>query len=481
MYDLAVIGGGLSGLIAGYQGAANGLKTIILEKGRSIGGSGNYVEGFFAIGTKYQAEKGLHYDIKDIYNEEMEYSHYEADSKTVMSYIKKSKENLEYLQEKMGVEITEVLPMGNSKATWHLMKGFGREQISKHIVPSIKKQGGEILTSTAGIKIVQDDNKKVTGLLVEDENTHETRKIEAKAVIIASGGFLNNPKLLGEETGYDPNLMIPVNSGKSTGDGVRMAWQVGAQRDYKGAVMSFGGYIKDPDKPTYYYYSKQLGNAVKGQGLLLVNGHGDRFVNEGIYSNRAYYGNAFLQQNKIYSIADQKTLDTLANDHVFIKWAAFNEDVHKPYTHLKEELDEAIKNKAKFLHVADSIDDLAKQINLPDLPKTVARYNALAKKGEDEDFFKDAKLIHPVQKGPFYAFELGVGTLTSLGGLKTDQENRVLDKNSEPIPGLYAVGTDAYGKMMGDTYGFNLPGSCAGYCLYSGLNAADDAKRYIEG
>ena len=58
-YDVVIIGGGLSGLISAFQAADKGLKTLVLEKGRNLGGSGNYVEGLCAVGTEMQKAKGI--------------------------------------------------------------------------------------------------------------------------------------------------------------------------------------------------------------------------------------------------------------------------------------------------------------------------------------------------------------------------------------------------------------------------------------
>lgn len=76
-----------------------------------------------------------------------------------------------------------------------------------------------------------------------------------------------------------------------------------------------------------------------------------------------------------------------------------------------------------------------------------------------------------MKDGPFYAVELGVGMACALGGLRVDNNNNILNSYGYPIPGLYAVGNDAAGMLVGDTYAVTLPGSTAGYAAYSGRNA----------
>ena len=79
----------------------------------------------------------------------------------------------------------------------------------------------------------------------------------------------------------------------------------------------------------------------------------------------------------------------------------------------------------------------------------------------------------PVEKGPVYAIKQGVGAFCTMGGLKVNLNNQVLDQNGSAINGLYAVGNDAAGMLIGDTYGPNMPGTEAGYCFFSGKHTAD--------
>ncbi|MBA1394971.1 FAD-binding protein, partial [Lactobacillus sp. XV13L] len=145
---------------------------------------------------------------------------------------------------------------------------------------------------------------------------------------------------------------------------------------------------------------------------------------------------------------------------------------------LKAMIESAKAQNLSFLTVADSIADLAARLDLPDLPATVERYNQQVDRGRDDNFEKPADYLYHVKTGPFYAFEIGVGAYCTMGGLRVNRKNEVLDKQGRKIPGLYAVGADASAVLVGDTYGVNVPGSEAGYCIYSGrVAAAEAAKR----
>ena len=130
-----------------------------------------------------------------------------------------------------------------------------------------------------------------------------------------------------------------------------------------------------------------------------------------------------------------------------------------------------LEHGAKYLTTAPTIAELAAKLNLPQLPATLARYNGLTAAGTDSDFGKAAADLTPLEQGPFYAVELGVGMACALGGLRVDDHNAVLNDHGYPLPGLYAVGNDAAGMLVGDTYAVTLPGSTAGYAAYSGRNA----------
>lgn len=478
-YDVVIVGGGLSGLISAFQAADKGLKTLVLEKGRNLGGSGNYVEGLCAVGTEMQKAKGINYTPSQLVQTELNYSHYEADSRSLKEYFNESAETLKWLQSKMGVEFTEVTKLGSGMVTWHLLKGQGKEQIQKNIIPSVKKVGCEIEVSVSAQKILKDGKGKVSGLVIKSEANGAEEAISTNAVVIATGGFLNNPKLLREETGYNPDKIININSGKNTGDGQKLAWAAGAQRVAKGTLMAFNGYLNDPTNPPYKYWYSEMNTAASLQSLLFVNEQGDRFVNEQVTDNFADCGNVFLHQNAVYSIIDQATVDYLSKKGLLKIIEIYYEDINKPLSHLQEQIDEALTQKLPFIHKANSIEDLVKKLSLTNLKPTVERYNELCKKGIDEDFGKDSHFLVSVERGPFYAFDLGVGAFTTLGGLKTDLDNHVLDRNGKIIDGLYAIGADAAGKLCGDTYSPNICGTCAGYCAYSGRKAALDIAKNL--
>ncbi len=476
-YDVVIVGAGASGFVAAVEAANRGLTTLVLEKGRTTGGSGNYMDGGLAVNSTIQQAAGEKLDPQAVLQAALSYSHYEADSRIWRNYIRQSPANIEWLQG-LGVKFDGILPVGDGMHTMHLYTGRGAQLIHGTLEPKAQAAGAEVVTSITVNQLIMDDEQTVTGVKATDFTTKQNVTITAKAVILATGGYLNDPELMQTYTNYAERL-IPVNSGKNTGDGLTMAWQVGARRYRMGTSQLFGGQINDQTKPAYLNWQTQLNGAASQQALLWVNQTGQRFVNEfSALQNFAEAGNALSTQNKVFSILSQNNIATL-QDHILKEMGTWSYPDDK-LPDLMDEIQAALDKQAAFITQADTIAALATQLSLPDLPTTVADYNTAAKTGVDTDFGKPAKFLLPVDQGPYYAIELGASAFCTMGGLQIDPQNRVLTSDGSPIPGLYAAGNDAAGVLTGDTYGVNLPGTESGFTIYSGRNAAKNVQADLE-
>ncbi|MFC6182420.1 FAD-dependent oxidoreductase [Lactiplantibacillus daowaiensis] len=475
-YDVVIVGAGASGFVAALEAASRGLTTLVLEKGRTTGGSGNYMDGGLAVNSKLQQAAGEKLDPQAVLQAALSYSHYEADSRIWRNYIRQSPANIDWLQS-LGVQFDGILPVGDGMHTMHLYTGRGAQLIHGTLEPKAQAAGAEVVTSITVDQLITDDQQRITGVKATDFVTKQAVTITAKAVILATGGYLNDPELMQTYTNYADRL-IPVNSGKNTGDGLKLAWQVGARRYRMGTAQLFGGQINDQTKPAYLNWQTQLNGAASQQALLWVNQTGQRFVNEfAALQNFAEAGNALSTQAKVYSILSQNNIATL-QQHLLKEMGTWSYPDDK-LPDLMDEIQTALTQSAAFITKADTIDALADQLGLPDLPATVAAYNTDAQAGVDADFGKPATFMLPVDQGPYYAIELGNSAFCTMGGLQIDPQNRVLTPTGQPIPGLYAAGNDAAGVLTGDTYGVNLPGTESGFTIYSGRNAAQQVQQYV--
>lgn len=141
-----------------------------------------------------------------------------------------------------------------------------------------------------------------------------------------------------------------VSDGKSTGDGMQLAWQVDADHYQMGAIQYGGGSIYDPTKPAFVYMGSQLGMAATQEAILWVNEHGERFVND----NMCHAGNAILTQARVFSILDQSTVDHL-NQVGLYKEVGNSPVSPEKLDKLPQEIDQYLKQHAKFLTKADSV------------------------------------------------------------------------------------------------------------------------------
>ncbi|WEV44535.1 FAD-binding protein [Lactobacillus sp. ESL0684] len=461
---------------AAAQAADQGLKALVIEKGRSTGGSGNYVEGVFAVDSKMQREQGIEINQAELLHDEQEYSHYKANTKIWREYIKQSAANIDWLKAK-GVQFDNVATLGSGIDTWHLFSGLGNKAIHAGLEPFAREHGVEIIKSATVTDLVIGKDKQVTGVKVQDFESNTVATIMAKAVIIATGGYLNNQKMLAKYFNENANRIVPVNSGKNTGDGLTMAWKAGAKQFGLGMAMMFGGQIKESAVPSYQYWKSDLGIASAEQAPLWVNEIGERFVKENVFDNWAHAGNAIIRQERVYAILDQGIIDKFTNGSLPRSLKPLS--TKTKLANLPKMLTEAVDKKRSFITKADSVAELANQIDLPELATTVKAYNHACEQGQDLDFEKPVQYLTSVSQAPFYAIELGVGAYCTMGGLRVNERNEVLDANGRKLAGLYAVGNDAAAVLVGNTYGVNVPGSEAGYCVYSGRVAVQMAEKYL--
>lgn len=465
-YGVVIVGGGLSGLAASVSARENSLDTLVLEKGRTLGGDGNYVEGAMGVDSYLQKKQGIKIKKADLLQEELNYSHYEANAKHLKNFIEHSGETIDWLHS-LGVKFDQVGQQGNSWSTIHTFSEGGHSAVAK-LHEKASELGVEFALSVSAQKIIQ-ENGHVSGLVIKNEITGEYREIKTSNVLLATGGYVDNPEMVKQRTPFSSRLLT-VSDGKSTGDGMRLAWSAGAQHYQMGAIQYGGGAIFDTVKPPFVHMTSQLGVAATQEAILWVNERGERFVNEDVNDNMCHAGAALLTQARVFSIFDQKAVEHLSKVGLYKKVANAPVSPEK-LDHLQDEIENDLAHHERYLKKADTITKLAKKLNLPELQKEIEHYNLLVTDKNDSDFGKQPKYLTAVSDGPFYAVELGVGMACALGGIRVNNNNEVLNSYGYPLHGLYAAGNDAAGMLVGDTYAVTLPGSTAGYAAFSGRNA----------
>jgi hypothetical protein len=141
------------------------------------------------------------------------------------------------------------------------------------------------------------------------------------------------------------------------------------------------------------------------------------------------------------------------------------------------------------LYGAQTLDALIEYMGITDVQlkgtvlASIERYNELCAKGVDEDFGRQGNLMFPIKEGPFFGqapdlMKVG-GMLVTLGGILTDGEQRVADKQYNPIPGLYASGNTT-GRRFGSDYFTPIYGVSVGLAITLGREVGRSIIRDLE-
>ncbi len=474
--QIVVIAGGPAGLSAACQAAENGADVILVEKNAAVGGAANMGMGPLGIGTKYQKRQMQDISVEKAFRMFMEYTHYNVDARLVKRYFEQSAETIEWLED-MGVEFEGAYKyFTKSEPTWHIVKtdsGIGPRAASfmnKALYTHAQELGVEVLLETAAKKILKDQDGKVCGVVCVDKDGKEV-EIACKAAILATGGAGANPEMIKAETGYIWgenmfNFAIPGN----VGDGLRMAWEAGADH-VPVRIEQAAGFTGIET------LSASVAN-IMSQPNLLVNKHGKRVMDEEQMQNTTFLSNvASHQKDKVvFSIIDS----TIAK--YYMKNGVDEINMVRPepdVSDFKEAVEVAKKNGNTGLFIADSIEELAKMagIDPENLQDTVDDYNDYCD-AVDEEFFKVKKYLRPLLKAPYYAAAIRPGGYGTVGGIRINENCEACDADFEPVPGLYAAGADAC-NIYDDSYMFLLPGNSMGFAVNTGRIAGMEACEYV--
>ncbi len=470
--DVVVVGAGGAGMSAAVRAAERGAKVILLEKNPFIGGGAAFAEGLFGAETEWQRSKNYGFPVAEADKYIQRFHHFKANPKLNRKYLEESSSILNWLsRHDITFEAIQVSPA--ETLTWHVIGNYGKTNHGAAYIKALKdhadKLGVKTMLSTPAQKLIMKGGA-VAGVRAKDAKGN-TYVIDAPSVIIASGGFGDNPKLLKEFLGYDGSKVkasVPLNK---TGDGILMAYEAGADSTSKTAVLhpgTEGEGIKFLDN--IYVMTWQPAN-------MWVNSQGERFAPETLGFEFSLAGNAIASQHGNYGWA---VFDDAAIDYVADKGADVGIGVIIPtktkLTELRKELEAAVAIKSSAVKKAASIEGLAKEMGVPaeNLKQSLATYNKSVADKYDGEFFKESLWMRPIGSGSLYAVKIRPYFFATLGGLRTDLNMRVLDKNEKPIPGLFAAGVDV-GGLYGDTYTTWTSGHAFGFAAWSGYQAATTA------
>ncbi|MDR2587733.1 MAG: FAD-dependent oxidoreductase [Coriobacteriales bacterium] len=457
--DIVVVGAGGSGLAAVVQASELGASVVCIESQNGPGGNLNGVEGCFGIGSKMQTELGINVDPGATIRSELTASQFRASGLGYVDLVHASGENINWLIEQgvqfEGVDADKGDPAKGDPLVFHRFANRGTGDYVPPMVAKAEANGVEFRYQTKGEQLIV-DNDVVAGVYASTSDGM-TLQINAKSVIIATGGFADNAEYMAEMS-IDVEQIHKGGYPGHDGDGHRMAVNAGAVSTLNSTALLAAFYVNGT--PGYYengVFAFLIG--VAAPYSIWVNENGERYVNEDFTGANIMLMSLPYRQNKNnFIIMDQPMMD------IYLNGSAEGQ----------KQLEDGIAEGSIF--VADSIDALAQAIGAEaaTLANTVERYNGFAAAGSDQDFGKSPEVLMPLAQAPYYAINPILEINTTIGSIKTDRNFHALNSKDTPIEGLYVVGVEG-AMLWSNVYTINVPGGCNANNVNSGRVAARDA------
>lgn len=444
-YDAVIVGAGGAGLTAALQAHELGLKVAVFEKNKNLGGNTNRASsGMNASESLVQLAEGIIDNKEDFYQETLQGGGLLNDRDMLRYFVDHSAIAISWLKEH-NIELTDLtITGGMSKKRAH--RPASMAPVGNYLVTGLLKQiQAEKIPVFNEAKVIKlfKDNKQVTG--IEVSTNSGVKEVQAKAVLLASGGFGASKEIIKK---YRPDLVDyqTTNQPGATGDGLKLAEDVGAQ------LMQMNFIQVHPTAQTDTDHVFLIGEGVRGEGAILVNKAGKRFVNE--LNTRKIVSNAItdLNEDGAYLIFDQGV-----REH--FKAIEF-------YDHVG-----LVEHGQTLSELADKIG-----VNAENLATTVTKWNEAIAKKNDQDFGRKTGMERGLNKAPYFAIHIHPAIHYTMGGIHVLPSTQVLDTNGQKICGLYAAGEVAGGLHGNNRIGGNSIAETVIFGREAGMRIAKDLK-----
>ncbi|XOS91488.1 flavocytochrome c [Brevibacillus laterosporus] len=271
--DIVVIGAGGAGLSAAVEATNAGAKVIVLEKMPMVGGNTTRATGGLnAAGTEAQKKKGIEDSQELFYKDTMKGGYDKNNPELVKILTTQAKDSVVWL-ESMGADLSDVGRAAGASVN-RIHRPTGGAAVGSNVVSTLKNQVKEknvdVRVKNKAVEIIKDQEGKVTGVKAENKDG-KAYTINAKAVILATGGFSANQEMV---ISYKPELkgFATTNHPGALGEGIRLGESVGANLVDMAEIQTHPTVV--PEKGV------MVTEAVRGNGAILINKDGKRFINE---------------------------------------------------------------------------------------------------------------------------------------------------------------------------------------------------------
>ncbi len=460
-FDVVVVGGGIAGLCAALTARQAGATAVLAEKAPrpERGGNTRFADAEMRFPHAADEYGSRSYTEEEMIDDLMRISRGCASRALVETLVRDAAATVEWLTA-LGIEWEPGYP---HTAGYRRAPRLGGQGLVDTLFRRLEGSEAVISYETGATELLIDRSRAVVS--VRCASPDGLVDLMARGgVVLACGGFQANVQMRVAHLGRFADSLILRGSRFDTGDGIRMALEIGAQPagqwgDYHSAVI-------DARSPAVECGVTALYNFQMG---VIVNGQGERFLDEGEdFRDHTYvkFGKAITEQagGIAFCIFDQQMVQ---REEFGRAWRLVGPPIEAP-----------------------TVRELAEALAIPadSLERTVQAFNRAVQPGEldlDRLDGKGTRGIHPpksnwampLEKPPFVAVPVTGGITFTFGGLKVDTSARVLDPAGAPIAGLYAAG-----ELMGEIFYYNYPGATSVIrgAVFGRIAGSEAARRAAE-
>lgn len=446
--DIVIVGAGGAGLTAGIKASEAGKSVIIVEKAGNTGGNTNRATGGMnAAETKYQKEAGIKDTVEQFVEDTMKGGHDLNNPELVKKMAESSSDAIDWL-DSIGAPLSNVgLAGGATNPRSHRPVDDDNKiiPVGTFLVEKLTKKAMD-----SGVKIIYNarvdeilmDGDKVDGVTAQTKEGKLT--VNAKAVIVASGGFGGSDELVSK---FRPELQgyVSTNAPEITGDAIAFLEKINADFVDMDAIQTH---------PTVAQKDGSLvSESLRGDGAILLNKEGQRFTDE--MQTRDYVSNKINEQTDktAWLVVDQKMFDESNVIQKYVK--------------------QGLLTEAKdFKVIAEFIGT-----DVNSVEETMKKWSSYVDNNKDEEFERSNLDKYPsnLSEGPYYIGAVAPGIHHTMGGVKIDTSAKVIDTKGNPINGLFAAG-----EVTGGVHGGNrLGGNAVTDIIVFGGVAGESAVEYL--
>ena len=495
-YDCIIVGGGGAGLAAAYSAACQGASVALLERRPQPGGTtGIAVGSFTAAGTRWQQRAGIDDNPEDHEEDVSLFADRELEARNNQPlrrfFLEHAAETLHWLQEELRLNYVGPSPEPPNRCSRMHNVVPGAKAYVVRFQLALRRLGATVITGAVVTQLLR-ENDRISG--VEFHQGGKQYQLRARrGVLLATGDYANNPEMIARYKGEEYREIEGINP-HALGLGHQLAEQVGARlvnmditygpelrflpgsrRPFQqwlptsGAAFRCMGWLAErmPGWMINHFIKRLLvtwqhpEDGPFQDGVILLNTRGQRFVNELSWPEREIA--VARQPDKIsYLLLDGRLCEKYSHWPKFISTAP---DIAYAY------IEDYLRLRPDVTLRSTRLESICQQraIDLPGLKSTLNEFNRHVRDGTVDSFGRPAAEF-PLDTGPWVLLgPVKAYFTTTEGGAAINQRFQVLDRQDQPIPGLFAAGQAGLGGMVLWSHGLHI-----GWAMTSGRLAGTE-------